>query len=275
MSTRTAPRHLSPTQIDTYCRCPEAYRRRYVEGEKIPPGIALLKGKGFHAGAETNMRQKIDSHEDLPASDIVDASVASFEAEMQGGFALSTDEAFRGAKVVLGEAKDSLVSLAKAHAEQQAPEYQPVMVEERVEIELTPERSLVGVIDLADDKGRVVDFKTAGKSKSQSEADASIQLTTYAAAYHVHQGEPPSLVQLDVLVSGKKGVKRQVLESRRGVADFTALANRINAVAAAIDAGIFPPAPPGAWQCSPRWCGYWNSCAYINSERAALAEGDE
>lgn len=267
--------HLSPTQIDLFTRCGEAYRRRYIEGEKIPLGMALLKGKGFHAGAEHNMRQKIESHRDLPASDIVDAAVASFEAETTGGYSLSQDEVFRGAKIILGETTDSLVQLAKVHAEQQAPDYQPIMVEQKVRIELPGNRDLLGVIDLADDKGRVVDFKTAGKSKSQSDADSSIQLTTYAAAYQVTTGEPPALVQLDTLVTGKKGVKRQVLESSRGPADFTALANRINAVSAAIDAGIFPPAPPGSWQCSAKWCGFHASCGYVNSERSALTEGDE
>lgn len=265
--------YLSPTQLDMFTRCGEAYRRRYREGEVIPPGVALLKGSGFHDGAATNMRQKIESGVDLPAGDIVDAAVAAFEAGVHGGYVLDDAEAGRGAKVVLAEAKDSLVALAELHAAAQAPDYQPRLVEHKVRIVLPDApRDLLGIIDLADDRGRVTDFKTTSRRKSQAEADASVQLTTYAAAYAVATGAAPSEVRLDVLAQGKKETARQVLVSQRTEADYAALANRLNVVNRALDADVFVPAAPGAWNCSPRWCGYWATCALVNSERRALAE---
>lgn len=267
--------YLSATQLDMYGKCPEMYRRRYVEGEKVPPGVAMLKGTGLHRGAERNFRQKIDSREDLPASDIIDAAVAGFEAEQANGVLLAPDEAARGATVVLGEAKDAVVALAKAHAEMQAPEYQPVFVEQSIRLTLPGDRDLLGVIDLADDQRRVVDMKTAGKRKSQGDADGSTQLTVYAALHQAATGTMPSLVRLDTLVSKKKGIERQAVDSHRGEPDFAALANRINAVAAAIDAGVFPPTTPGAWWCSAKWCGYHATCPYINAQRKAAGEDSE
>lgn len=264
--------HLSATQLEMYCRCPESYRRRYIEGEVIPPGIALLKGSGFHKGAEVNMRQKIDTHRDLPVSDVVDAAVAAFEEATAGEYVLTEEEESRGATVVVSEAKDDLAEMATVHAKDQAPDYQPVAVEKRVLLEL-PEapRDLLGIIDLVDDQDRVVDFKTAGRKKSQDEADVSTQLTVYAAAFVREHNTPPSELRLDCVVQTKTRTTRQVVTTQRDSADFAALAARINAVTQAIAAGSFPPALPGTWWCSDRFCGYWRTCPFVNSERKALA----
>lgn len=264
--------HLSATQLDSYCKCGEAYRRRYIEKHVIPPGIAIIKGKGFHKGAEHNFKQKIDSHVDLKSSDVVDAAVAEFDTAIGAGIELQGDDKARGATVVVAEAKDSLVDIVTCHVKQQAPDYQPVFVEQEFTIELPGSRDLKGFIDLADDLQRVTDLKSAGKAKSQADADNSVQLTIYAAGHHALTQLPPSEVRLDTLVQLKAGVKRDVKSSERGVADFQALSNRINTVNAGIDAGVFAPATPGAWWCGPKWCGYWNSCPFVNSQRAAMAQ---
>lgn len=266
--------HLSATQLDSYCKCPEAYRRRYLEGEKIPPGIALLKGKGFHKGAETNMRQKIESHRDMPAGDVVDVAVAAFDDEAKGGFVLGRDEQARGPGAVIGEAKDSVASLVGVHAKQQAPDYQPVMVEETVRLELPGPRDLLAVIDLVDDQDRVTDFKTGGKRKSQSDADDSVQLTIYSGAFAARTGRLPSEVRLDTAVDTKTKSYRDVVTSSRDEKDFDALAARINVVTAAIEGGAFPPATPGAWWCSARWCGYHATCPFVNPSRGRRSQND-
>jgi len=49
----------------------------------------------------------------------------------------------------------------------------------------------------------------------------------------------------------------------------------INAVVDGVKKGVFHPAPIGSWWCSPRFCGYWFSCPFINSERQAAAEENE
>jgi hypothetical protein len=259
--------------LDSYCKCGEAYRRRYIEGERIPPNVAMLKGTGFHRGAETNFRQKIETHEDLKPSDIVDAAVSAFEAELEKGVELAGDDKLRGKTAVIGETKDDLVSVVTVHAKEQAPDYQPVFVEQPFTIEL-PEssRDLMGIIDLGDDLRRVTDLKSAGKSKSQADADNSVQLTIYAAGHHAITGNPPTEVRLDTIVTTKTKTYRNVVSSDRGMPDFTALANRVEAVNKGIDAGVFAPATPGAWWCGPRWCGYWSTCPFVNSQRAAMAQ---
>lgn len=264
--------HLSPSALEMYAKCGEAYRRRYIEGDKIPPGVAMLRGTGIHGGVETNMRQKIETHADLPVKEIVDAAVAKFDAELAGGYSLSTEEQSRGAAVVIGETRDTVATLAELAGAEVCPEYQPAAVEQAVRIELPHlSHDVLGVIDLVDDQSRVIDLKTAAKSKSQADADGSTQLTVYSAMHHVLRGEPPKELRLEVLVSTKTP-KRQTLVTHRGERDIAALAARLEAVTNGVGKGVFAPAPDGAWWCGPKWCGYFHSCPFVNPGRAT--QGD-
>lgn len=267
--------HLSPSQLEMFAKCPEQWRRRYVENEILPPGVAALKGKTVHAAAEANFRQKLVSGEDLGLEHFRELAAESFDAQVAGEYQLSAEEESRGKKRVLGEAKDAAVEMAEFHGAKQAPEYQPALVEQRFRVELPGPHDLLGVIDMADDRGRVIDFKTSGKAKSQSDADGSVQLTAYHVGHVVLTGRAPSELRLDVIVGAKKGLSRNVVKTARERADLAALAARLNVVSRAIEAGLFPPAAPGSWWCSAKWCGFYRTCRYVNSERAAVAEAAE
>jgi hypothetical protein len=219
-----------------------------------------------------NFGQKIESHQDLPQSQIIEAAVAGFESAMADGYMLTPEEASRGSGVVLGEAKDMTARLAEAHARVQAPEYQPTEVQVWTTISLPQAtHDLLGVTDLRDDRERVTDIKTASKKKPQSEADTSLQLTVYAAAFVVDKGHPPKELRLDTLTKTKM-IGRQVLTTQRTERDIVALANRVNAMLASIKTGVFTPCDPGYWGCSPKWCGYFlTKCPYVNSERIDAA----
>lgn len=51
-------KYLSVSQLDTFTRCGEQFRRRFMEGECIPPGIAARIGSGVHK-AWGNLQGKI------------------------------------------------------------------------------------------------------------------------------------------------------------------------------------------------------------------------
>lgn len=259
--------YVSASQLELYWRCGEAYRRRYVEKEIIPPGFALLVGTGLHCGAEHNFRQKIDSHVDLPVDDIVDAAVGGFLARVyKDGFELTTEEQAIGSKKTLAQHQDLVADLAELHALEQAPDYQPTAVEKSTLIELPGSRDLLTITDLRDTEGRVVDLKTALRKKNQREVDSSTALTAYAAAYRADHGVDPTAVRLDTMLKSKSR-ERQVLESTRDETDYAVLAARIDTTVAAIDAGVFPPASPMSWQCSEKWCGYARTCPYYIPEK--------
>lgn len=260
--------HLSASQLEMFAKCPESWRRRYLEKEIIPPKLAMLKGTAVHAGAEKNMRQKIETHQDLPANEIIDAAVESFESNIKhDGFQLGPDEK----KKDVDGYRNLVVEMATQHAAQQAPEYQPVAVEKKFRIELPDlNHDVVGVIDLVDTNGDVIDFKTAGRAMQQSDADSSTQLSLYAAA----QGDVDEVnVKLDILIepTARQPVRRQLVQAKRDRSDLPVIGRRISVISKTIDAGLFPPAAVGSWWCSESWCGYWSTCGYVNSERIAAS----
>ena len=264
--------YLSHSQINMFSNCGEQYRRRYIEGEKIPPGVAALRGRGVHGASEINFRQKIETGADLPKADLVDAAVTAFrETQYREGVWLTEEERGQGADVVVGKAIDSTVRLTGLYADNVAPAVDPALVETRIRIEL-PESpyDMLGVVDVATKDHRIKDLKTAAKSKTQSDADSSLQLTWYGLSYQAATGHEVASVDLEVLVDTKTP-KHQRLATTRSRRDYEVLVQRVNATIRAIQAGVFPPANPGWWGCSPRFCGFFSSCRYANSERKDAA----
>ena len=257
-------KHLSASQLEMFAKCPESWRRRYIEKEVIPPRLAMLKGSALHKAAEHNMRQKMQTREDLMVDEIVDFAVNAFEEGVKGGYQLADNES----KAEVGDYKKLVDAMATTHAEWQAPDYQPVAVEEKFVISLPSiEHDIVGVIDLVDESGAVIDFKTSSKKMTEADVDTSIQLGLYAAA----QNKNEVAVKLDVLIepSARLPSRRQLIEGTRDNSDLPVIAKRVAVVSKTIEAGLFPPAPVGSWWCSESWCGYWNTCPYVNSERIA------
>jgi hypothetical protein len=258
-------KYISASHLGMYQRCGLQYQFRYIDKKKIPPGIALLKGAGVHGGARINFRQKKESKVDLPKKDIIEISVTEFENTFQSqGVFLTQEEETIGLKNVLGSAKDSIVTLASLYADQVAPIYQPIYVEESHRIVVpNSEYDLLAVMDLATENERVVDLKTGAKKKTDSEVQASDQLTFYALVYRALTGKMPKKVCLEVLVD-KKNPERQLLEGQRDLRDLQVLVKRINLMIDGLSKGVFIPAPPTSWWCSPRFCGYWNICNAVN-----------
>lgn len=274
--------YISPSQLNTFENCGEAFRRRYIENERIPPGAAALRGGGVHKGAEMNFKQKIESKVDLPKQDIVDRAVAEFEGRMKlEGLFLDAESAAIGKDIVVGKEKDTTVRLAGLFSDEVAPVYQPTAVEEKIRIEL-PEspRDLLGILDLTativTDPSRgegIVDYKTSKKTKSQGEFDRSSQITLYDLSYRAKRGKAPDFLQIEQLVD-LKTPKRVTNVTTRTPSDFKVAIARVNSMISGLEKGVFMPASPGAWNCSERWCGFARTCPYFNSEREAAARAN-
>ena len=258
---------VSQSQLNLFLNCAEAYRRRYIEGEIIPPGVAMLRGTGVHGAAEENHKQKRDSGRDLPVKDLADIAASTFDRAVgRQGYWLAPEERTVGGKLVLGRAKDAAVRLTGLYADAVAPAIQPDLVEEFVEIALPDDVTMTAILDVTTQDGRLKDLKTAARSKSQADADGSLQLSWYSLAYRAKKGVDPTGIDLEVLVDTKVP-KHQRLTTTRTKRDFEVLIARLNTMLAAVKAGVFPPAAVGAWNCSEKWCGYWETCPLVNSER--------
>lgn len=265
--------YVSHSQLSLFERCGEAYRRRYLAREKVPPGVAAIRGRAVHGAAELNHRQKVASGVDLPLGDLVDATATAFEAARAAdGVLFTPEEQSVGAANILGRAKDRAVKLTGLYAREVAPTIQPALVEARVRIVLPDAPvDLLGVVDVATADRRVKDFKTAARAKTQAEADQSLQLSLYALAYRARTGVEAAGLDMEVLVDAATP-RHQRLPTTRGRSDYLVLVARLNAFLRAREAGVFPPAPLGDWACSARWCGYWRTCPYVNQARRDAAD---
>lgn len=263
--------HLSVSQLDMFTRCGEQWRRRYIDGEIIPPGIAARVGTGVHKAAELNFREKMESGEDLPLDVIQDAAAEAYAAALQNGVFFAPDEV-DGAHIAMAEGKDTAVSLATVFWNELAPTINPAFVEQRVTLELGLSLPVVTVIDLYTQRRELRDLKTSGRRWTDAKARTSPQPTLYREAIRALTDEYPERIVFDVLVQGRNP-ELQKIETVRDADDLRVLIRQFEIMLMSVQAGIFPPAQPDSWNCSPRWCGYFYSCPYIAAHRKIIPVG--
>lgn len=265
--------YLSVSQLETLAKCGYQWAFRYLDHITEPGGLARAKGSGVHDAANLNFDQKIVTDRDLPVVEFEDAAVAVFEGEVRSAIAFTPEEESEGTKKAVARQKDNTAKLAREFHLQISPDYRPQAVEQQFRIELpSAGTSIVGVIDLVDLPGQIIDYKTSTRHKSQNDADGSLQLTTYAAELTRRQRPPPGIIMESMVQTKAGNISRKKLKTTRGPVDFNALANRIIAAQKVISSGAFMPAPTGAWWCSPQWCGYWHRCPAVNRDRALPSE---
>lgn len=246
--------YLSVSQINMLAKCGEQYRRRYVLGQKRPPAVAQVIGKGVHASVEKDLTSKLEWGELIDDEEIPDLAADATRRMWQA------DEPQREeGDPDQGGAVDEAVSLARLHHGKVAPAITPVALERAFLLEI-PEFpfDLMGVVDV-EEPTRIRDTKTSGKAPSGNPAERDLQgeLYTLEARLRGHD----KVFQMDHLVRGRS--PRYIpSEARYTEADHLSFLRRVEAAAAAVKAGTFLPAAPGSWACSPKWCGYWNDCAW-------------
>jgi|SRR5579863_9826241 len=279
--TRARPRpQLHASGLNLFGKCAKAFEYRYIEGRSYPPDAFKVVGTGVDRAVMADLANKITAHVLLEESAVADIAADT----VRNGWTSDTiaDEVPAG-KSPQDAAIDKAVRLVRAHHNLVAPEIEPLADGLQKPFALSMDQvlaadnhnlrelDLVGTPDILE-AARIRDLKTASKSKSQSDVDNSLQLTAYSLARTVETGSIP-LVQLDVLVDLKAGVKPQILHSSRDEEDFAMLQRRVVAVGRGIKAGIFPPTDPNAWWCSSRWCGYHAICPYaVRPRSVAVAE---
>jgi putative RecB family exonuclease len=244
---------LSASQVNAYLGCPLKYRFRYVD--RIPPPwrpAALAFGGSVHAAAEWLHKERIAGRQ--PTAEEV---LRIFNADW---FAQNLDPLVFGDR----ESKDELTEKGQAMLATYVEAIDgavPRSVEERFEIDLVDpvtgevfDLRLVGVVDLVEEDGTVVDLKTAARVVSQADLDRHLQLSIYALAAFVETGAVPKL-RLDVLLKTK--VPRLDRRSTtRSLDDLGWTARLVHGVGRAIENGHFFPNP--SWRCTE--CEYFGNC---------------
>lgn len=248
--------------ISTALKCGERFRRYYIEGERVPAGVAAARGQGLHAASKANLRQKILTHVDLPLNALQDAARDGFIAHVDAGVFLPPEEIpFK--QSILNEALKETLKMVEFYGQHIAPGIQPVAVEEpfRTNIEGLPV-PLAGTIDIETD-GQIEDLKTAGKRWPDGKERSEVQGMLYSYAFQKRTGQRPKFVYR-VILSGKR-IEGQTLSFVPTNNDYKRMLLTVKRFWQMIEKGVFMPAAPGAWWCSPKWCQYWGTCWYVGN----------
>ena len=272
---------MHQSHLSMLCRCGEQYRRRYIEGEIIPPGIAAVTGSGAHAAISTDLGRKIETGELAPVEELRDTARDYVDAEFRrGAYRLLPEEKPLGKKHWRDESVDWAIRFAGCHHAELAPTLTPSHAERKWVVKLKGfPCDLAGMLDVQETRPdgtiTVRDTKTGGKV---NDASTSLQLTMYAMAVRVLDGTMPALCTLDNVVrrAPKKNPHAELVvsETQRTEEDFKTLLRRVETAVRLIEAGVFPPANPDDWWCSERFCGFYNAgCPYVRGRRAYAVGG--
>lgn len=249
--------HISYSQINMFLRCPRQYEFRYVNGLKFPPGAALLLGKTWHAGIETNYKQKMETGKDLPIEQMKDIFSDNLNQSAE-----QEEYVFREGES-LDSVKDVGIQITELHHKAIAPKVEPLLVEKEFRLPLkNRNKDLLGYIDLVDGKNGIfiVDNKSKSKTPSQREFDGDLQFSIYSLAHRMITGELESGLRMDCVVKTKTP-KAVQLYTTRETNELVWVLDLIETVDDAIQTGVFPPSNPVSnFLCSEKWCGYWDIC---------------
>lgn len=259
--------YISQSMLNTFYRCPEQFRRRYIDGEILPPGIAARKGSATHKAAEINHQHKIATKSDMSLGDLQDAARDEYvRLVKEEGVFIPKEEAGE-TKKLLADGLDSTVRLTKVYREKVAPQIQPILVEEIIYLDAGLSLPLRGIVDVVTEKegGKIhlPDLKTTAKAYSQGTADSALQLTFYGGLVAERLGQWPDSYSLEIMIDNSKSY-HQSLTTSRTKADWEILMMRIENMLEHLKAGLFHPCDPGHWCHSPKWCGFFWSCKYAN-----------
>ena len=264
-------KHISPSSVDTFFRCAEQWRRRYIDNDKRPPGIAAHIGSGVHGAAEHNHKQKIQTRKDESLSVLQDAARDSFLKRFDEGVHVAPDER-KGQDQLKSEGIDAATKLTGVYREQAAPQIWPSLVEQFVYLDVDQlPIPILGILDLATEDGAVLDLKTTSRKWTQAQADSNTAMSVYPMLYQQQTGEIPTRLGFEVFVN-TKSPQHQQLQVVKDQEDFDLFVKRASIMIEMVELGVFPPAQAGSWVCSHRFCGYWWECPHISRRQKDTAQ---
>ena len=251
---------------------------RYVEGRKVPPGIALLVGTATHAAADMALVNKAKKEDPLPVEALQEKARDTLLAQVKGeGVVLDAED---GESVEGGV--DEAVGLVRCYHREVLPvrtPASPAHVERRLRAVLEGfPFDLEGTIDLQEADGSLRDLKTSAREPAEDAAIGNVQLDAYALLSSVADGKMPTRLGLDTVVKAqKKRGPRFVPRHAPPPASFEHVVLRLEAAAKVFETGSFYPVDPkgpSGWACSAKWCGYWQDvCPFGRRSRTTFPVG--
>jgi len=262
---------IHQSTLNMALRCGEQFRRRYVEGEIIPPSIAAARGTGVHGANEVNLKYKLEKKQDLPLDDLKDATRDRYVKTISSGIYLPREE--RSAKKrLLNQGLNDALRCTKIYRQDVAPEIKPVAIEQPFLLDVGLELPLAGRMDYQEEP-KVGDLKTAAIKWNDDRIFKEIQAILYPFVHEQTRGVRPEFIY-HILIArrGKDGSPTsEELQTQKLIPtdeDYKALFAKLRMFIKMVQTGTFLPANPSSWWCSPKWCGYWETCPYIGNPKS-------
>ena len=186
--------HISASSLKMAVRCEEQWRQRYIKGLKLAPSLSMLSGRADHKAIETSMRQKIDTHVDLPVSEVREIYLSELESEVEKEGGIKELEVKNAdtdvAKVkAFDEERRHGPEVVAAYQAQASPRLQPLAVEQEFRLQVADVPvDVLGYIDLVAhpvgelESKRIIDRKRRARRTLKIEPEWSIQAEIYQLA---------------------------------------------------------------------------------------------
>ncbi len=231
---------LSASALQSYENCPLKYKLRYDWRLPEDASAALQFGSAMHLALKAYF-DGVRAGRTLPEDSVIDCFLDEF------GKAKIDDEVQRD--LYTSQGREQLTAFLRSPLAR--PANSVLETERRFKVEIGGAK-VKGRFDRVDrlpnGEIAIVDFKT-GKTKTQDDADDSLQLSVYALAAKALGHTASSLVFINL----ENGT---AIESRRTLKQLSEAEEQVRTIAAKIAAGEFDPKRSGA--CS--WCSYQTIC---------------
>ncbi len=255
--------NLSVSSINTYLRCPEKWRRRYIDREYEPSSAAMILGSAVGAAEGHAYQVQIDGEDRPTTEDVLDLYAAEFDER-------ADREEIDWGDDKPGEIKDTGTLAVKAYEATVVPMIKPVSVEREFRLEFDGVNwGVKGFLDLEDENDEVDDLKVRKAKLGKPDADADIQPTMYLLARRA-EGSPARGFNFHTMVKTKTPYA-EVVPTTRTDRQLDTLVDRIYQVAAEIHWRLETDNWGGA---VPGRGGAQNACAATGS-RARWAVPDD
>jgi hypothetical protein len=272
-------RHLSPSSYSLWVSCPEAWRRRYINGEKPPPSGSMFLGSRVDDALSAYHRRILEHGDRLAVDQVLDlyqeqwAAELEIERDKQGvnwEEELSERTAFELGRQAIELAMVELIPHLG----------DPVDVQRGLEYAIAPdlEWTVLCYLDLetlkegpaSEQSPTVVDFKVKNTPITKDKADSDPQAGLYLAGRWLEGYAANELCFAQIAKPGKrrKNMAASLVPTSRTTGQLRGVLARV-ALAASQIAACFdrygPDHPwgfadPTSWKCSHRYCHAWASC---------------
>ncbi len=254
---------LSVSSIRKLRKCPEQFRRHYIERERETASGAMMAGSAAGAAANATDHRYIETGEFMPAADVLDLFSDEWEHR-------SEEEEIDWRKDKPEKVKDCTAKAVGNYLDLLEKLPKPIAVEREARLNYQGVE-FVAYLDREQEDGTIADRKVSGKKPTKGAADDDLQATLYLATRQVEgedeslEQEPPTGFQFHRLIRQVESQPVLIDPTTRTDAQLDdALATILGAaqeVEWRTETGNWSYAPDGAWWCSRSSCGFWDRCA--------------